>query len=474
MQYDLHSNIMIMKKILFSAYLLLTLGAGGFTQPTTITTCKGGAVSANIQSAGTSAQKATWRQQFLNWGASNGLGASDILAEASSAYNCHAYAWHLREGNTNQVWVNNAIPANPPACLPQTHNIDRYWTDGCFIKVCNVTDADKIHYYCGDHSAVNSTVVAGKFESKWGSWPVIRHNPTTVPYLQPNSVNYYASTKINGSTANLCSGTRTFTVKSISGAVYSWANSSGLVAVGANNQASYSVQWNGSASGAQWVDATITIPCSGASVTNRVNFSVGGTISPLTGTYSTSSSTKVLNTVNFVPAGNIFVQFQWPGATNIVATLAPGSPSGTGFFATSTNCSFNIAVNQNVSVNFTATGTCGDQIFATRTFVYSSSPFRLVASPNPAKDDINLAVSTLTNGASITNPEEAENLNSNTKGMTKMYLYDVYTNQPVRQWTYRETKASNYRLNITGVRTGVYLLKMERDNKTASTKVIVE
>lgn len=107
-----------MKKILFLLYIKLLFVVGGFAQPTTVYTCKGGAVSANIQFEGTPTQKNTWRQQFLTWGASNGLGASDILAEASNAYNCHAYAWHLREGNTNQVWINNATYAAPPACQP--------------------------------------------------------------------------------------------------------------------------------------------------------------------------------------------------------------------------------------------------------------------------------------------------------------------------------------------------------------------
>lgn len=107
-----------MKKILFLLYIKLLFVVGGFAQPTTAYTCKGGAVSANIQFEGTPTQKNTWRQQFLTWGASNGLGASDILAEVSNAYNCHAYAWHLREGNTNQVWINNATYAAPPACQP--------------------------------------------------------------------------------------------------------------------------------------------------------------------------------------------------------------------------------------------------------------------------------------------------------------------------------------------------------------------
>jgi len=44
-----------MKKILFLLYIKLLFVVGGFAQPTTVYTCKGGAVSANIQFEGTPA-----------------------------------------------------------------------------------------------------------------------------------------------------------------------------------------------------------------------------------------------------------------------------------------------------------------------------------------------------------------------------------------------------------------------------------
>ena len=62
---------------------------------------------------------------------------------------------------------------------------------------------------------------------------------------------------------------------------------------------------------------------------------------------------------------------------------------------------------------------------------------------------------------------------SNTAGITKMYLYDVTTGNLVKQWTYQEMQSTNYALNIAGIKAGAYLLKMERNNKTASTKIIV-
>ena len=93
------------------------------------------------------------------------LSTSNIVGGYTAYYNCHAYAWHLTEGNTNKVWINNTnyfYPVN--GCYPSNHNLDAYWSGntGCFIE-CNESEAVKIHYECGNHSAVKSSV-AGKYE----------------------------------------------------------------------------------------------------------------------------------------------------------------------------------------------------------------------------------------------------------------------------------------------------------------------
>jgi hypothetical protein len=377
---------------------------------------------------------------------------------ASGRFNCHGYAWHMVEGGAPR-WIGYYV----------TTNEDIYMTDGSYIQVCNETYPGKVSWGAGgDHSAITTTT-PGRWTSKWNRYPLMTHGKDDTPF--GSTYNYYVSTKISGSTAALCSGTRVFSVQNVSGATYSWTYSSGLLAVSATNQASFTVQRNGTGSGTQWVEVSITTPCSGTSVTSRLEFNV---VSQLTGTYSTSTATKPLNTVNFVKAGNIFAQYQWPGVTNLSAVLAPGSPSGTGFYSTSSTFSFNLAVNQNISVYILGTGPCGDQLQATRTFVYSSSPFRLVASPNPAKENISLEISALPGTLETPTAEPSKNLSGNSTGITKVFLYDLYTNLLVRQWTYREAKSGNYNLNIAGMKSGVYMLKVERDNKQSTTKVIVQ
>ncbi len=60
-------------------------------------------------------------------------------------------------------------------------NIHNCWTDGSYVEVCNESEAPRIFYYSGDHSAVISTIVSGKYESKWGTG----YTDQTQPYNCP-------------------------------------------------------------------------------------------------------------------------------------------------------------------------------------------------------------------------------------------------------------------------------------------------
>lgn len=447
-----------MKKIFI--FLLLSCAAIPLLAQTwgfnTIYTPKNTAVEGKPLTSGewTSGQKTSIKNQTLAEHPT-----ATFLADATWTYNCHGYAWHISEGGTPTVWVN----ANDQYF---NQNVNRYWNDGSYVQVCNEADADKIHYYAGDHSAIKSTV-AGRYDSKWGGGIRIRHTPTDVPTIYNGSFrNYYASTKINGSTAVLCSGSRTFSVKSIPGATYSWTPGPGLTTSGAANQSSYTVTRNAGASGYSYVDVQITTPCGGPA-TRRLDFPLS-LFGPLTGTYSVNfGATKTMNTVNFLTNGYVSAQYYWAGVTGISATASGGS----GFSYTSSSFSFNLGVNQSVNVNFTATGSCGDIQYATRTFVYSSSPWRLMVSPNPVKDNINLVIEQPDN---LVVKQSPETKNASGKGVTRIYLYDMYTNTIVKQWSYFENRSTKYQLNVSGIKSGMFLLKLERDGYSSTTKVMVQ
>ncbi len=264
---------------------------------------------------------------------------------------------------------------------------------------------------------------------------------------------------------------QTFTAPLANGAFYDWSVDDPNLVTRAPDGNTVTLTRNGSATGTTILRVAISGAC------GNVNLSIPiivGTNVTLTGTYSTASSTKTMQTVNFVPAGNIYIQYQWPGITNVSASLASGSPSGTGFYAYPGMCSFNIASGQNISINFNGTSSCG-AVTATRTFIHSSySSFVIAASPNPANNNINVTISEVPDTTVKAARAQATVINKGTKKITRMYLYDFNTNQLVKQWSYQEADKKNYSLNIAEIKSGMYVLKMERNNTTAVTKIIVE
>ena len=97
-----------------------------------------------------------------------------VLSEASRQYNCHSYAWNMQDGGTI-CWI-NTINSNG------AENLSKYWKNGEYYAETAQNNATKIHYYNGDHSAVPSPTVPGKYVSKWGELPLMLHEPDYCPY----------------------------------------------------------------------------------------------------------------------------------------------------------------------------------------------------------------------------------------------------------------------------------------------------
>ncbi len=100
-----------------------------------------------------------------------------LVSSASNRYNCHAYAWHMSEGG-GTVWI---------GCSTETAE-DIYWTDGSYNEVSS-SYCSKISY-SGNHSAIKSS--GGYYESKWGSWPLMKHYPTDCPDGYGSPSKYYS------------------------------------------------------------------------------------------------------------------------------------------------------------------------------------------------------------------------------------------------------------------------------------------
>jgi len=104
-----------------------------------------------------------------------------------------------------------------------------------------------------------------------------------------------------------------------------------------------------------------------------------------------------------------------------------------------------------------------------------STGYKLTASPNHVKNNINVKVETVEE-VIATNTQEIKIAipNNNSTGITKMYLFNFNTNTLVKQWIYHDIKTDSYSLNIVGLKSGYYVLKMERNNKTTTTKIQVQ
>ena len=60
------------------------------------------------------------------------------------------------------------------------------------------------------------------------------------------------------------------------------------------------------------------------------------------------------------------------------------------------------------------------------------------------------------------------------KGKTILTLYDVNNSMIVKQWKYNEVKNKNYNINVAGLKKGIYILQVDRENQAKLTKIIIE
>jgi hypothetical protein len=305
----------------------------------------------------------------------------------------------------------------------------------------------------------------GKFSTSWGG-------ASLQTWLSPNQALQNISSLIltpfvlQGNDVLNCTGQTTYSVPNLLGATFNWQVSPTVQFTGQGTSTIMITNPGGSYSGT--ITATINTPTKGyirsLSVTKDIR---NGSPNSLTGTYSTNTNTYPIQTVNFVSSGNINGYFQWPQVTNISVTA---TGSGTGFYSYGSNFYFTLASGQSLTLNFNGTGLCGDPVSATRTFIQSGG-YAIIASPNPATSNINVSIKEVSD---TTISKAKSSTTTNTSGITKMYLYDFNTGVLIKQWTYQEMQSTNYNLNIVGVKAGAYVLKMERDNKMSTTKIIVQ
>lgn len=110
-----------------------------------------------------------------------------ILKEATSTYNCHAYAWYLFwNSSATPVWM--GVNGNP------THV---YWEDGSYVKVNDPSVAGTIAAYTSSNHSAIVTSDPNTFNSKWGQLPLIQHKKEVCPY-NSSTFSYYSRPYLKG------------------------------------------------------------------------------------------------------------------------------------------------------------------------------------------------------------------------------------------------------------------------------------
>lgn len=180
-----------------------------------------------------------------------------LISDATTTYNCHAYAWHMTEGGS-AVWM--GLSSNPTSI---------YWTDGSYYQTTSTNNGLKVSYSDDNHSAI-TTEEEGVFVSKWGYWPLMRHRKDYCPYASSNLMYFrkaIAST-ISGLSHICPSSTTTFTIN-YPPVNYTWGHSSNITPV-SGSPGTFTTPLSG---GNAWVSINVN----GVEV-SRHNFIIGSDI----------------------------------------------------------------------------------------------------------------------------------------------------------------------------------------------------
>lgn len=292
---------------------------------------------------------------------------------ASTAYNCHSYAWNMSEGG--------------PACNISRYNSGPYWLNGSYEEVTNPELASKIFYYDDDHTGIITD--DGYIISKWGELPLMKHRIDDGPeyYCMDGTRVYYRLKQpvIQGSQSPLCEGQeRVFNSDiRIDGSTYSWAIPSYLLDEVSKDANTITVEpVSGGARG--WLQVQITTPSGEVTTTSpSYYFHVGVPYSP----------SEIYGDYDFCPSLNYYFSVDDPYNSNVTydwdvigdAYLTYGQGSSPVEIYTTQPGSFYLTV--------AAYNTCGfsDDLYSNTYYISSyckSGMFILY--PNPAKDNIKI------------------------------------------------------------------------------------
>jgi len=452
-----------MKKHIFCLLITIVLSIlfclNTFAQtPTTIKTPTNVTVDAYIRPEFSVPQLAEIEALAADWIADHDSDAERV-APASRTYNCHAYAWHIKDGG-NTVWLNaHDDHDDDPEILK------KYWfgisptytsassTNGtvCFYGSCWQYYDNDWHNNC-DHSA--EVISSNLVESKWGPWPRYRHSPSDCPYESSN-IQYY---NIPVSGDDLVCTSKTYSTLNISNATYNWSSEKV-----STSGTSYSTTAIKTSNGAGWIQTEISSPYSGTTVrTEKKNVWAGKPQIYAYGSHIVDVNTGMPvydfcygthNDVEAVhPAGDAGItDWDWQvlygqvypyGMLDQYATIYPYDY-------------------QSFMLEIRACNTCGYSDWAHMyTNVVDCGRYLLVFTPNPTTGETTLTIET--NSSEKTFDENAP------------WDMEVYTETHLLKTKQTSLRGQSAKIQTAGWKEGVYLVRVNYNGEVLTGKVLVK
>lgn len=155
------------------------------------------------------------------------------------------------------------------------------------------------------------------------------------------------------------------------------------------------------------------------------------------------------------------------GSNSQINIWSPSSPTTT------------VSVKGGGAVRLNYTDACGNPRQDGVTVWSSCYPYyrnwTVSVSPNPAKGKISVSLVPGIDDKTTVNDVQTPALqNIKSKGKTVMTLYELYSKTIVKRWMFNESNNQSYTLPLNGIKTGVYVLQVEREDQSNITKIIIE
>lgn len=334
---------------------------------------------------------------------------------------------------------------------------------------------DQNHRIIGQHFGINDGNLAvcqqvNKFGGRFDlSWAGDGTNATRLSnWLDPSGsnamttntngiANLIGTLTINGP-ASICNSPTTYTLSGApAGSTITWSASGGVGSIsGTGSSATFTPSGRGNAT------ITATVGCTSVSRTISVNAPVGIT-SSMQGGCNGAFQTWQLSASPTANGSSWSWTVSFLGTNSQINIYSPSSPST------------QVGVKGGGTVRLNYTDACGVARQDGVT-VYSTCPqFRVSVLPNPVKNNLTVQLDEPIEGAVTSETSPASPLRSiRSKDKTILTLLEMNTNLPVKQWQFNEVKNKRYSVPLQGLRKGIYLLQVDRNNESRITKLYVE